>query len=68
MTSIPDDITEFLSEASNKNTCYKTKSDIKTIQKVFATQNEFRALEVIPHAELDILLSRFFIAAENSDG
>ena len=68
MTSIPEDITGFLSDASNKNTTLKTKSDINIIQKFFETQNEFRGLEEIPHAELDILLSRFFIAAKRSDG
>ena len=53
MTSIPEDITGFLSDASNKNTTLKTKSDINIIQKFFETQNEFRGLEEIPHAELD---------------
>ena len=68
MSDIQEDISQFIHSASNKNTNMKTKSDIKTIEKFLETQNEYRHIEAIPPAELDILLSRFFISAKKCDG
>jgi hypothetical protein len=56
-----EDCDIFIKENENKNTYYKTKSDIKLLFDWMKSVSEHRDLEDIPPQELDVLLARFFL-------
>ncbi|KAG8434319.1 hypothetical protein GDO86_012630 [Hymenochirus boettgeri] len=58
----------FIQEQKNKNTMRKTKSDISTLLSFTQQVKENRKIEEIPHAELDLLLSKFILALKRKDG
>jgi hypothetical protein len=45
----------------NKNTCTKTKSDLKMFYQWFLSNGEMRMIEDIPFPELDGLLARLYL-------
>ena len=47
-----------LQDNANKNTIYKTKSDMKFFYNWIQENDEMRKVEEIPHPELDMLLCR----------
>lgn len=53
------DTAKFLQDNANKNTIYKTKSDMKLLYDWAQENDEMRKVEEIPHPELDMLLARF---------
>jgi hypothetical protein len=57
--------TEFIDEMKNNNTTMKTKSDMKILSEWLHGDNELRAVEDIPSAELDQYLARFFLSVRN---
>lgn len=56
-----DDCASFIKDNENKNTFYKTKSDMKIFDDWKLSIGENRDLEHIPAHELDLLLARFFL-------
>jgi hypothetical protein len=56
-----EDTMSFIEENRNKNTIYKTNSDLKIFKEWLASVRETRPLESIPPPELDNLLARFFL-------
>lgn len=63
-----EDTMSFIEENRNKNTIYKTNSDLKIFKEWLASVRETRPLESIPPPELDNLLARFFLAVRKKDG
>ena len=56
------DTEHFIKDNSNKNTCTKTKSDLKKMLYEWALSNgEMRIIEEIPFPEIDGLLARFYL-------
>ncbi|XP_069837205.1 uncharacterized protein [Dendropsophus ebraccatus] len=55
-------------QQKNINTARKTTSDIQTLQNFMSEMNENRRIEVIPHTELDTLLSKFILVVKRKDG
>ncbi|XP_056387734.1 uncharacterized protein LOC130282873 [Hyla sarda] len=55
-------------QQKNINTARKTTSDIQTLQNFMSERNENRKIEVIPHTELDTLLSKFILVVKRKDG
>jgi hypothetical protein len=53
-----------LQDNANKNTIYKTKSDMKFFYNWIQENDEMRKVEEIPHPELDMLLARFYLGKE----
>jgi hypothetical protein len=53
-----------LQDNANKNTIYKTKSDMKLFYDWSQENDEMRKVEEIPHPELDMLLARFYLGKE----
>lgn len=58
------DTDKFLQDNANKNTIYKTKSDMKLFYDWAQENDEMRKVEEIPHPELDMLLARFYLGKE----
>lgn len=58
------DTDKFLQDNANKNTIYKTKSDMKFFYNWIQENDEMRKVEEIPHPELDMLLARFYLGKE----
>lgn len=56
-----EDCDSFIKENENKNTNYKTKSDVKLLFDWMRSISEQRDLEDIPPQGLDMLLARFFL-------
>ena len=52
---------KFLEDNVNKNTSYKTKSDMKIFSDWLRVNNELREVKDIPALELDSLLARFYL-------
>lgn len=64
--SITDEDTyTFIEDLKNSNTKRKTISDCKIFTNWLKSENEIRNLEVIPAADLDNYLARFFLAVRN---
>lgn len=51
----------FIKDNRNKNTCTKTKSDLKMFYEWALSNGEMRMIEDIPFPELDGLLARFYL-------
>ena len=51
----------FIQDNRNKNTCTKTKSDLKMFYEWALSNEEMRIIEDIPFPELDGLLARFYL-------
>ena len=51
----------FIQDNRNKNTCTKTKSDLKMFYEWALSNGEMRIIEDIPFPELDGLLARFYL-------
>lgn len=62
------DTAKFLQDNANKNTIYKTKSDMKLFYDWAQENDEMRKVEEIPHPELDMLLARFQLGVRKRDG
>ncbi|CAG2241236.1 unnamed protein product [Mytilus edulis] len=62
-----EDTDEFLRKNVNKNTDYKTRSDVKTFYTWAQQVGEFRELQMIPFKELDAILARFYLDKDTSD-
>lgn len=56
-----EDCNQFIRDNENRNTVYKTKSDIKIFNDWKTTIGEERELLQIPASDLDNLLARFFL-------
>ncbi|VDI12119.1 Hypothetical predicted protein [Mytilus galloprovincialis] len=63
-----EDTDEFLRKNVNKNTDYKTRSDVKTFYTWAQQVGEFRELQMIPFKELDAILARFYLGVRNKEG
>ena len=62
------EIAKFLQEQKSKNTQYQTKSDLNAWKKFCESLKESRAIENLPANELDLLLSKIFIAVRKQNG
>lgn len=56
-----EDTDGFLRKNVNKNTDYKTRSDMKTFYSSAQQSVELRQFETIPFVELDAVLARFYL-------
>lgn len=56
-----EDTDKFLQNNKNKNTTYKTNSDLKMFYDWCRSNGNLRLVEDVPAEELDVLLSRFYI-------
>ena len=56
-----EDTEHFIKDNSNKNTCTKTKSDLKMFYEWALSNGKMRIIEDIPFPELDGLLARFYL-------
>ena len=56
-----EDTDKFLMDNRNKNTTYKTNSDLRMFYDWCRSNGELRLIEDVPAEELDTLLSRFYI-------
>jgi hypothetical protein len=56
-----EDTEHFIKDNRNKNTCTKTKSDLKIFYEWFLSNGEMRMIEDIPFPELDGLLARLYL-------
>ena len=56
-----EDTEHFIKDNRNKNTCTKTKSDLKMFYEWALSNGEMRMIEDIPFPELDGLLARFYL-------
>ncbi|VDI00501.1 Hypothetical predicted protein [Mytilus galloprovincialis] len=63
-----EDTDEFLRKNVNKNTDYKTRSDVKTFYTWAQQVGEFRELQMIPFKELDAILARFYLGVGEQIG
>ena len=63
-----EDTDTFLKENVNKNTVYKTRSDLKIFKEWALANNEHREIQDIPAIELDALLARFYLGLRKKDG
>ncbi|VDI49717.1 Hypothetical predicted protein [Mytilus galloprovincialis] len=63
-----EDTDTFLQNNKNKNTTYKTNSDLKMFYDWCRSNGNLRLVEDVPAEELDVLLSRFYIGVRRKDG
>jgi hypothetical protein len=56
-----EDTYNCIQDNRNKNTCTKTKSDLKIFYEWALSNGEMRIIEDIPFPELDELLARFYL-------
>ncbi|XP_071139212.1 uncharacterized protein KIAA1958-like [Mytilus edulis] len=63
-----EDTDKFLQNNKNKNTTYKTNSDLKMFYDWCRSNGNLRLVEDVPAEELDVLLSRFYIGVRRKDG
>ena len=63
-----EDLDDFVLAQKAKSTSYKDTSDLNVFRRFCSTVKETREIENIPPAELDALLSNFFVKAVKRDG
>jgi hypothetical protein len=62
------DTAEFVRANQNRNTAYKTRSDVKIFREWLGRIGDFRQLENIQPSQLNMLLARFFLVAHRQSG
>lgn len=62
-----EDTDKFLVDTVNKNTLYKTRTDVKTFQDWLIEIGEARDFKEIPPKEMDGLLARFCLGVRKKD-
>ena len=63
-----EDLDDFVLAQKAKSTSYKDTSDLNVFRRFCSTVKETREIENIPPAELNALLSNFFVKAVKRDG
>ena len=59
---------ELMSKQENEATKKKTANHLKLLKSYLSTQNEFREVEFIPVAELNILLAKYIVSVRQKSG